>query len=219
MTTLMRNGRDRRSENPFGPREERTRLVDWDRSADHIRASGHSGRIARRQASKRKQAVYMAAPERFAESQILFPCTAGAVHTWLTAAPIGRLGLRQRGKKGDSRWEDEAAYVRSRTAGVMTTLMRNGRDRRSENPQLGQAILERVQVVGTDQRITSGPAATAAASHGGAPPSENRPYTWLHPNASQKVRFFSLAPRAPSIHGTIRKAAAATTRSRSIPAA
>src|SRR5580704_3711146 len=124
MTTLMRNGRDRRSENPFGPREERTRLVDWDRSADHIRASGHSGRIARRQASKRKQAVYMAAPERFAESQILFPCTAG----------VGRLGLRQRGKKGDSRWEDEAAYVRSRTAGVMTTLMRNGRDRRSENP-------------------------------------------------------------------------------------
>jgi hypothetical protein len=85
--------------------------------------------------------------------------------------------------------------------GWMTTLMRNGRDRRSENPQLGQAILERVLVVGTDQRITSGPAATAAASHGGKPPSENRPYTWLHPNASQKVRFFSLAPRAPSIHG------------------
>jgi hypothetical protein len=24
----------------------------------------------------------MAAPERFAESQILFPCNAGAVHTW-----------------------------------------------------------------------------------------------------------------------------------------
>ena len=24
----------------------------------------------------------MAAPERFAKSQILFPCTAGAVHTW-----------------------------------------------------------------------------------------------------------------------------------------
>jgi hypothetical protein len=50
-----------------GPREERTRAVDWDRSADHIRASGHSGCIARRQASKRKQAGYMAAPERFAE--------------------------------------------------------------------------------------------------------------------------------------------------------
>src|SRR6516165_10656734 len=37
-------------------------------------------------------------------------------------------------QKGGCRWENEAAYVRSRTAGVMTTLMRNGRDRRSENP-------------------------------------------------------------------------------------
>ena len=46
----------------------------------------------------------------------------------------------------------------------MTTLMRNGRGRRSENPLLGQAILERVVLIGTDQRITSGPAATAAAS-------------------------------------------------------
>jgi len=26
----------------------------------------------------------MTAPERFADSQILFPCTAGAVHTWPT---------------------------------------------------------------------------------------------------------------------------------------
>ena len=32
------------------------------------------------------------------------------------------------------RREHEVASVRSRTAGVMTTLMRNGRDRRSENP-------------------------------------------------------------------------------------
>ena len=90
--------------------------------------------------------------------------------------------------------------MRSRTARVMTTLMRNGRDRRSENPLMGQARKERVLLVGTDQRITSGPAATAAASREAKPPSENRPYTWLHPNASQKVRFFSLAPRAPSIH-------------------
>jgi hypothetical protein len=90
------------------------------------------------------------------------------------------------------RWEDEAAYLRSRTARVMTRLMRNGRDRRSENPLLGQAMIERVVLVGTDQRITSGPAATAAASHRGKPPSENRPDTWLHPNASQKVRSFPL---------------------------
>ena len=32
----------------------------------------------------------------------------------------------------------------------------------------------------------------------------NRPNTWLHPNASLKCPIFSLAPRAPSIHGTKR---------------
>jgi len=51
------------------------------------------------------------------------------------------------------------ASVRPRTAGVMKTLMRNGRDRRSENPLLGHAKIERVLLIGTDQRITSGPAA------------------------------------------------------------
>ena len=90
--------------------------------------------------------------------------------------------------------------MRSRTAGVMTTLMRNGRDRRSENPLWADAIVERVFVVGTDQRITSGPAATWLHRDRGKPPSENRPYTWLHPNASQKSQI-SLATRAPSIHG------------------
>lgn len=42
---------------------------------------------------------------------------------------------------------------------MMKTLMRNGRDRRSENPSLGHAKKERVSLFGTDQRITSGPAA------------------------------------------------------------
>src|SRR5215813_12196607 len=41
----------------------------------------------------------------------------------------------------------------------MKTLMRNGRDRRSENPSLGHAKKERVSLFGTDQRITSGPVA------------------------------------------------------------
>ena len=49
--------------------------------------------------------------------------------------------------------------MRLSTAGVMKTLMRNGRDRRSENPLLGHAKKERVVLIGTDQRITSGPAA------------------------------------------------------------
>src|SRR5258705_4443119 len=71
----------------------------------------------------------------------------------------------------------------------MKTLMRNGRDRRSENPFLGHARKERVSLFGTDQRITSGPAATR-----------------LHSKAEYMTapeRFadsqIPLAPRAPSI--------------------
>src|SRR5258708_3237618 len=48
----------------------------------------------------------------------------------------------------------------------MKTLMRNGRDRRSENPRMCHASKERVLLFGTDQRITSGPAATTAAFKG-----------------------------------------------------
>ena len=70
MTTLMRNGRDRRSGKPVKghAKLERALLVGI-RSADHIRASGHNGCIATGQASTRKQAGYMAAPERFAKRQ------------------------------------------------------------------------------------------------------------------------------------------------------
>src|SRR3979490_1990935 len=77
----------------------------------------------------------------------------------------------------------------------MKTLMRNGRDRRSENPFLGHAKKERVSLFGTDQRITSGPAA-------------KRP----HPKAEYMTapeRFadsqIPLAPRVPSIHDPSRK--------------
>src|SRR5882762_8646165 len=73
----------------------------------------------------------------------------------------------------------------------MKTLMRNGRDRRSENPFLGHARKERVSLFGTDQRITSGPVATR-----------------LHSKAEYMTapeRFadsqIPLAPRAPSIRG------------------
>ncbi len=55
MTTLMRNGRDRRSGKPVMGHAilERALLVGT-RSADHIRASSHSGCIATGQASARK---------------------------------------------------------------------------------------------------------------------------------------------------------------------
>src|SRR2546425_5000970 len=55
---------------------------------------------------------------------------------------------------------------------------------------------ERVLLFGTDQRITSGPAARTAAFRG-------RIHGCTR-TIRGTVRFFSLAPRAPSIHGTKR---------------
>src|SRR3979490_3399285 len=72
----------------------------------------------------------------------------------------------------------------------MMTLMRNGRDRRSENPFLGHAKKERVSLFGTDQRITSGPAAKR-------PHSKAEYMTAPERFADSQI---PLAPRAPSIH-------------------
>src|ERR1700756_4241144 len=85
----------------------------------------------------------------------------------------------------------------------MTTLMRNGRDRRPGKPVMGHAILERALLVGT--RISE--------SHQGQQPqrlhregaslyAKNRPHTWLHPNASQKGQIH-LAPRAVAVRTEI----------------
>ena len=65
---MMRNGRDRRSGKPVKchARKERV-LLFGTRSADYIRASGHSGCIATEVILQAKQAEYMAAPERFVE--------------------------------------------------------------------------------------------------------------------------------------------------------
>ena len=90
--------------------------------------------------------------------------------------------------------------MRSRTARVMTTLMRNGRDRRSENPSGPTRYLSACCCPGPISGSHQGQQPLRLHRNRGNPPSENRPYTWLHPNASQKVRF-ALAPRAPSIHG------------------
>src|SRR5258706_10557754 len=81
----------------------------------------------------------------------------------------------------------------------MKTLMRNGRDRRSENPFLGHARKERVSLFGTDQRITSGPAATrlhSKAEYMTAPERFADSQIPLAPRAPSIP-----APRAPSIHG------------------
>src|SRR5260370_78220 len=82
----------------------------------------------------------------------------------------------------------------------MTTLMRNGRDRRSGKPVKCHARKERALLVGT-----------RSANHiraGGHSGCTQRPDTWLHPNASRK-RQIPLASRAPSKHGTKRRFAAA----------
>src|ERR1700674_2491135 len=81
----------------------------------------------------------------------------------------------------------------------MTTLMRNGRDRRSENPFWAIARLERVLVFGTDQRITSGPAATVAASRWRQAFTRKQAAYMAAPERFAK-RQIPLAPRAPSIH-------------------
>ena len=75
------------------------------------------------------------------------------------------------------------------------TLMRNGRDRRSENPSLGHAKKERVSLFGTDQRITSGPAARR-------PHSKAEYMTAPERFADSQI---PLAPRAPSIHDPERR--------------
>src|ERR1019366_3523609 len=83
--------------------------------------------------------------------------------------------------------EDEVASVRSRTAGVMTTLMRNGRDRRSGEPVKCHARKERVLLFGTRSADY-----IRASSHNGC---IQRPNTWLHPNASLKCQIFPLHRR------------------------
>ena len=70
MMALMRNGRDRRLGKPvMGHAIDERVVLFGTRSANYIRASGHSSCIAMEasQASRRKQAEYMTAPERFAE--------------------------------------------------------------------------------------------------------------------------------------------------------
>src|SRR3954447_8334125 len=63
-------------------------------------------------------------------------------------------------------------------------------------PYMCHASEERAEVDRTDQRITSGPAATTAASRG-----RIHGCTRI---VSRKGQSLSLAKRAPSIHGTVR---------------
>src|ERR1700730_3991212 len=76
----------------------------------------------------------------------------------------------------------------------MKTLMRNGRDRRSENPLWATR--------GKNARLRLGP---ISGSHQGPQPERlhlEAGYMAAPVSFREKVRFFSLAPRAPPIHGT-----------------
>ena len=63
---------------------ERVRLFGT-RSADYIRASGHDGCVATEVVLQAKQAEYMTAPERFADSQIPLAPRAPSIHDLLGA--------------------------------------------------------------------------------------------------------------------------------------
>jgi hypothetical protein len=62
---------------------ERVRLFGT-RSADYIRASGHDGCVATEVVLQAKQAEYMTAPERFADSQIPLAPRAPSIHDAFT---------------------------------------------------------------------------------------------------------------------------------------
>jgi len=87
--------------------------------------------------------------------------------------------------------------VRTRTARVMTTLMRNGRDRRSENPSGPPRYLSACYCLGPISGSHQGQRPHWLHRDRGKSLSENRPNTWLHPNASQNVRFLLHRGRRP----------------------
>jgi hypothetical protein len=90
--------------------------------------------------------------------------------------------------------------VRSRTAGVMTALMRNGRDRRLGEPVMGHAILERVLLFGTRSADY-----IRASGHNGCIATEVTLQATTEAEYMTAPERFAdsqipLAPRAPSIH-------------------
>ena len=84
--------------------------------------------------------------------------------------------------------------MRSRTAGVMTTLMRNGRDRRLGKPAYVPCEA-RTRAIGWDP---------ISGLHQGQRPERPRSKAeyMAAPERFAEMPDFSLAPRAPSIHGT-----------------
>ena len=112
-------------------------------------------------------------------------------HCWPRAEPIERRSSRQP-SSGLYDGEDEVTGpVRSQIAGVMTTLMRNGRGRRSgENPLRATRLIRRVFLIGTRSADY-----IRASGHSGC---IQRPNTWPHPNPSLNCQISS-CNAAPSV--------------------
>jgi len=101
----------------------------------------------------------------------------------------------------------------------MTTLMRNGRGRRSENPWWATRGKNACFCLGPISGSHQGQRPQRPLRDGGKPPDENRPYTWLHPNASQNVRFFLHRERRPYMAHSDRYCAATKSQSLCVRAA
>src|SRR6516165_2384183 len=81
----------------------------------------------------------------------------------------------------------------------MTTLMRSGRDRRSENPRCATRGKSACFWLGPISGLHQGPQPERLHLEAG--------YMTAPVSFREKVRFFSLAPRAPSIHDPLRSKA------------
>ncbi len=81
--------------------------------------------------------------------------------------------------------------------------MRNGRDRRSNNPSGPTRDLSACYCLGPISGSHQGQRPQRPHRDGGKPSGENRPYTWLHPNASQNVRFLLHRGRRPYMEASL----------------
>ena len=165
----------------------------------------------------------MAAPERFAKRQIPLAPRAPSIHGLGVARQGRHLLSRADGYDtdliGSRAMEGRIASVAFTNCKGDDDVMRNGRDRRSNNPSGPTRDLSACYCLGPISGSHQGQRPQRPHRDGGKPSGENRPYTWLHPNASQNVRFLlhrgrrpymeaSLQAKTGRIHGCTRTASA-----------
>ena len=95
------------------------------------------------------------------------------------------------------RWKDEVASVAFTNCKGDDDV-----DAKRSRPSIGQPVwatrdLSACFCLGPISGSHQGQRPQRPLRHGGKPPGENRPYTWLHPNASQNVKFLLHRGRRP----------------------